>query len=153
MDANGIIAAIYDETLQALRISPEYGPTGRELACAESAALQTGITTVVDLTDLTLSFSVESRPVYVEVLTAYTFVLTSSSTAGIQITDAANVVKRASGQLFAANAGAPLRVVERIAANTGAVVRKARILRTAGSGTISNGVDATYVSFIRAIEA
>lgn len=159
MDLNGILSAVYDESLQALRISPEYGPTGRELAYAESAVVQATITTVVDVTGLLIpDFTVGTRPAYVEALLPFVFPVTATGIAVGTITNSANVVQRTgyAGLPSLTITGVLLRVDWRIntpGTYSGYKVRINRLGGATGGGSITNNLDATTISRVRVIEA
>lgn len=127
--------------------------TGRELAYAESNVAQTGITTTAtDLTNLSITFTVTSRPVHVEVDTPIVFSSTSGTIFVLTITDENNVIKRSAvSMIAAANASITARVRERIT-TPGTYTRKARIVRSAGAGTVNNNFDANTYSTIIATE-
>lgn len=129
------------------------GASGRELASAVSTTNQTGISTVTDLTGLTITFTVGARPVVVEAYLPYLFSATLASKPTVTITDENNVIKRSATLDLALNSGEPAYVRERISV-AGTYTRKVRLLRTSGSGTLNNNVsgDTTYVSSIRATE-
>lgn len=127
----------------------EQGPSGRELAYAESAAVQSGIATATDVTGLSSgSFVVGSRPVLVEVILPYVPVASAAANVILQITDAAGVVKRQSAVApVASGAVVQMRCVERIS-TPGTYQRKAQLVRFGGTGTIGNNLGATTVSTI-----
>lgn len=133
-------------------------PGPRELARAVGpTTAQTGITTVTDVSQLTISFTVASYPVEVEAFLPWVVASAAGQANGdMQITDNANTIK-AYGlvSMYAASAfSAPGRAVERIV-TPGSYVRKVRIERVTGTGTIgvaAAGSEATTDGYIRAIE-
>lgn len=131
--------------------------SGRELAYAESSTQQTSIgTSFVDLTGLSITFTVRSRPVMVESFhPAVLSTIGVASSALLAFRDESNVDKKwALQNLPTANAFYIMTNRERI--NTpGTYTRKASLGRNGGSGTLthgSNGSDAKYMAFIRAVE-
>lgn len=128
--------------------------TGRELAYAESSVVQSGLTTVeTDITNLSITFTVTNRPVYVEVFLPYLLAVTNSVTASVKLTDEANVLKRLvpvtlGGASYFGEAFLRARI-----ATPGTYTRKARIVRVLGTGSITVNADATTVASIRAVAA
>lgn len=122
---------------------------------AESTVTQSSITTVVDLTGLSVTFTVTDRPVYVWGWLARVAVDNFTGMAATaRITDEANVTK-AFGLLDFARAngiGSILVGFEKIT-TPGTYTRKLRLERTAGAGTITNNLNAaTIVSRLVATE-
>lgn len=116
---------------------------GLDLAYAELASDQSTITTEVDLTGGSITFTVANRPVYVELFLVSLQQQTNAGLVTVRITDAANTQKGAAsftvttaGQFFG------LRVLERIA-TPGTYTRKGRLNSTVASvrhlGTSSVG--------------
>ena len=130
----------------------EQGPSGRELAVAESTVQQTGITSITDLTGMSITFTVGTRPVWVEVECPVVGLTTVGAAAILTISDGANVSKRSAAIYCAvANETKPVTVKERIS-TPGEYTRKVRLARS-GAGTASNGAgNALYTAHIRAIE-
>lgn len=129
------------------------GPSGRELAVAESTVAQQNITAVTDLTGLSISFTVASRPVYVEVLLPWVNISSAAATGSASIADASNNPIRytAFGESIQGYTFG-VQIWERIS-TPGSYTRKVRIQRTGSTGVIANNFDlATIVSTIRAIE-
>jgi hypothetical protein len=132
------------------------GASGRELASAESTVRQTLISTATALTGLSITFTVGSRPVWVEVDLPWMAVTLAGTVFAVEICDttsgsggwkqlAAYTCAR-DGQQMVGHA------VERISA-AGTYTRQVRLERTGGTGTIANNFDVAYVvSSIRAIE-
>ena len=120
---------------------------------AETTVAQSGITgTAVDLTGLSITFTVTTRPVLVEVHLPWLTTSAATTNAWVSITDEANAVKStASASLAVASAIASITVQERITA-PGTYTRKVR-LQKSGTGNVGNGFNAaTVVSRIRATE-
>lgn len=112
----------------------------RIIAEVESEAAQSGITTVTDITAMSLSNFVVSNKAFVILDLAYTFSNTSGQAYEASITDGSNAVKaKAPITCAAVNALNPCLVTERIA-TPGTYTRKGRIARIGGSGTV--GVNA-----------
>lgn len=129
------------------------GASGKELASAESTTVQSGISTMTPITGLSITFTVGSRPVWVEGVTGYTYSGAGAVGGAIFITDGANAVKRQGGySTDAANFGASPIARERIS-TPGTYTRLLQVSRAAGAATVTNGIDATTVSSLRAIEA
>lgn len=130
----------------------ENGSSGRELDSAESDAVQTGITTVTDLTGLSITFTVGARPVWVTLDLPYVLVTAAGAIAQAQITDAAGTVARAASFRAAiVNHSGGVRVRERIA-TPGTYTRKARLALIFGTGSCTNNFDATTVATLVATE-
>jgi hypothetical protein len=120
------------------------GPSGTvELAYAEMTTAQSTTNTSaspVDLTGLTVSFTVGTRPVYVifnaVVYTTIVAAAAFSNKTWVQITDASNVEKRSqsiTGPIT--NGTSAMWFFERIPAGTGSVTRKARFYVQGTSNT------------------
>lgn len=127
--------------------------SGRELAYAESNATNAGISTIyVDITSLTISFDVVSRPV--EVVGFLPYVIPSAATTVVAaIRDGADVDKATSAdQRASAIFFAPLVIKERITI-PGSYTRKVSVKRFGGSGTIAVGTaGSTYFASISAVQ-
>jgi hypothetical protein len=111
------------------------GASGRLLTDASSDVYQSAINTVAtDLTGLTITFTVGSRPVECRLFLPW---VTGTEVCGAaaQITDAAGTQKALSGTNFAA-AGAPgnILVIEKIT-TPGTYTRKAQLVRYLGAST------------------
>lgn len=103
---------------------------------AEAIASQTGITTAVDITGLSVTFTVGSTPWVVEGFVPYIVAATAVVTMALNIADAANTTIRSAAQTIGASGqAAHMRVEERIS-TPGTYTRKLRIARTGGTGTI-----------------
>lgn len=116
----------------------------RVLDLKTSDAAQTGIgTAYVDITGLTITFTVGDRPVQVE---AYLPWITPSAamTVVAAIRDDANADKEVSGEQVAGAHIVHMRVIE-IITTPGTYTRKVSLARSGGSGTIANnaGFDTT----------
>ena len=131
----------------------EQGPSGRLLDEAESTVAQTGITALVDLTGLTITFNVGTRPVLVTLELPWVTITAAGISAFAVIADAANVTKRICGsspQLATAPQGVSLS--ERITV-PGTYTRKARLQRYGASGSVGNNADvANVVARLAAVE-
>lgn len=103
---------------------------------ASATAQQAGITTEVDVTGLSVGFEVGDTPWIVEANIPYALAVTNSIAATLRITDAANTVKSAISMTLVAAAAGSLRCEERIT-TPGTYTRKARVLRSNGSGTLT----------------
>lgn len=128
--------------------------SGRELAYAESSTVQSGITTVVDLTGIdTGDFTVGLRPVYVTLFLPLAYPVTNANIAVVTITDTSNNVTATGygGLTSTTLTGVPITVTERIS-TPGTYRRKGRIARS-GAGSITNNLDATTKTFIRVVTA
>lgn len=125
--------------------------SGHELASAESPIVQTGIAaTPVDITGLTVTFDVVSRPVIVEVYLPYILSVTNAVTWKAQLTDAAGVLTEGvAGQMTAATQWNHARIKERFTV-PGTYTRKVQVLRVAGTGTITINADSTTTASIDA---
>lgn len=131
----------------------EQGPSGRELAFASSTVSQTAIAgTAVDLTGLSVTFTVADRPVYVELDLPWVTASAATGTASAVIADGVGAVVRYGSRSFAASQVHSMRVVERIS-TPGEYTRKAQLQRAAGTATFNNNLNlATIVSTLSVIE-
>jgi hypothetical protein len=129
---------------------------GVELNYAQITSTQAGISTLADITGLTIAFTVGTRPVMVEVFIPLYTQVTSSGTPLFFITDNSNnEIARGGGFTVAAAAnGGGLMMRTRLAAGTGAYTAKARAQTTAGTLTInaSNTGASTYHPYIQALQ-
>lgn len=126
---------------------------GTELIYAESTSSQTGVSSVVDLTGLaSITFSVTSRPVLVQLWCPFVYGSASTAVPRIQIADGSNTIKsEIAPTIDAANGALPLNCYEHLT-TPGSYTRKGRI-RVTGTGTANCGVDSTqFTAFIRAIQ-
>lgn len=123
--------------------------SGKELAYVESATVQTGITTITDITGMTIpDFTVGARPVYIEAETGFTYPVTAIASVVLQIHTAANVLviptaTKTVGLNSTTNTGAMVRVKARLTTPGLYSGLKLRIARGVGTGTITNGFDAS----------
>lgn len=126
---------------------------GIELGYAEITAAVTGISTIADVTGLTITFTVGVRPVMVEAVFPLVGQVTSTGQPTLFITDGSNVdLSRVQFPSMTAATFDGGRVIKRrLAANTGAITTKVRAQTTAGTVSIF-GSGTTYQSFIRAYE-
>lgn len=133
----------------------DQGPSGRELGFASSTTYQSGVAgTAVDLTSLSITFTVLNRPVYVEVDLPYVQASAATGIGAAVIADGSNVVKRYTFASFVASASMPMRVFERIS-TPGTYTRKAQLVRSTGTATFANNYNpatATVTSSIKATE-
>lgn len=134
----------------------EAGESGRELAyVAGSATAQTGISTITDVTSLSVTFTVRANhPAYVHAELPDVSVASAASTARMSITDEANDPKARSRAGFdLTNTAREMHAMERITA-AGTYIRKVRLERTAGSGTLSvnSGSDADAIGHLYVVE-
>lgn len=134
----------------------EAGSSGRELAyAAGSATAQTGISTITDVTGLTVTFTVRAaHPAYVFAELPDVSVATAASTGRMSITDEANDPKaRTRAGFDLTNTAREMHAMERITA-AGTYTRKVRLERTAGSGTLSvnSGSDADAIGHLYVVE-
>jgi hypothetical protein len=133
-------------------------PGPRELARAVTATAQTGITTVTDLDSLSISFTADKYAVEVELFVPWIYASTAALNGSVEIYDTTNSATKSLSLVACHGSGthsAPGRAIERIAAGAGARVRKGRISRSSGTGTINVSVASTesYTGgFIRAME-
>lgn len=144
---NGLLATPQKRGVPPLQLAP------KELAFASSIIQQATITTVTDLTGLSISFNVVQFPVEVLLWVPYMAANTASLSGAVDITDAANTVM-AYGLwgLFASGAFGNAYAIERIT-TPGAYSRKGRIERIGGSGSVTvNGNLANSISYIMARE-
>ena len=105
---------------------------------ANATANQTGITTVVDVTGLTVTFTADSSRIYRT--TAYVFAavqLTAQGYPGFSITDGANNTKQGSSILLATGFQAPLCVTVYESGLSGSTTRKVRAETNAGTLTLA----------------
>lgn len=145
---NGLLLGSGRKIPQPLLLTP------KELAYASGTAAQSGITTVTDITGLTITFTVGQFAVEVELFVPYVLSATAAVNGDVQIADNANAVT-AYGliSMYASGAyTAPGRAVERIT-TPGTYTRKGRIERLSGTGTISVSAGvSTTTSYIKATE-
>lgn len=127
--------------------------SGRELAYASSTVQQTGISSATDLTGLSITFTVGSRPVDVELWLPWVQCTDSGATAAGLITTLTNTQTAAGGTTSpAASAIIQIGCTERITA-PGTYDRKARLFRASGTGTLTNNSGlATTAALLRVIE-
>lgn len=125
----------------------DQGPSGREIAYAESTVAQTGITTATDITGLVVtSFTVSTRPVVVEAFLPGIYGTTIGTGLQVFIADAANAVTAQAGFTCAVEYDVrPIIARERIT-TPGTYTRKVRAARNAGTGTVGNGFDLAAVT-------
>lgn len=138
MEANGALANAYDSDARAIRMT---GSRGQELAYIEQNDDQGPITSVVDLTNLSRTFTKSAGPAYVELFCPFISVASNTATVNIYITDGSNNVLAKSGMQMAAGTGIPLRCQARITGAAGSYTVKGRVIRTVGTGTVTVGVD------------
>lgn len=127
----------------------------RRLAVAENiSTTQTTITTVVDLSGLSISFAVTIYPVKVRLYLPFMYGSLAGSQALVSITDAANAAKSTAAPTSPVANGAPSPVVlEEEILVAGSYSRKGRIALNSGGGNISNYADAAgFRCFIEAVE-
>jgi hypothetical protein len=128
----------------------------RELARAVTATAQTGISTVTDLNNLSITFTVDKYAVEVELWLPWTYSSTGLVNGVGTIYDTPGAVNKAQS-LFnhpAGGAYAPVRTIERIT-TPGTYTRKGRIERASGTGTINvslAGAESTTGGYIKATE-
>lgn len=125
---------------------------GAELAYAESTTgTNPTFTTTADLTGVTVTFTVTSRPVYVEACLPYSQIGAGGTAINMIIADAANTIIRTTGETVVASATLnDVRLEERI--NTpGTYTRKIRVSGTGGTVTVFNS--ATTPPYIKAVAA
>jgi hypothetical protein len=129
---------------------------GIELGYAQITATQASISTLTDITGLTIAFTVGTRPVMVEVFIPLYTQVTSSGTPLFFITDSSNnEIARGGGFTVAAGANAGgVMMSTKLPAGTGSYTAKARAQTTAGTLTInaSNTGASTYHPYIQAIQ-
>lgn len=124
----------------------------RELAHSDTDTTMAAITAVADITDLaSLSFTVTDYPVYVVLFVPIISSASNASQVAISITDAANAATANAFINLASGQSDCLQAVERIS-TPGAYVRKGRVQRTSGTGTVSLGLTATEVTYFYAAE-
>lgn len=130
----------------------------RELARSQMTTAQSGITTVTDLQNCSIGFTVVSYPV--DVILGAPWVAASAAgqaNAHIEIYDTTNsaIKQYALASMYAASAYSTTPIaVERIT-TPGPYVRKGRIVRDTGTGTLSVGVgtaEAATGAWIKAVE-
>jgi hypothetical protein len=138
-------------------IVPSGVASGRELAYAESTVQQTGIGAAsVDVTGLSITFTVGTRPVVVEAFLPWCIASADGDSFVVEIQDGAGTALT-QGAFSSPGAGKAdqLRATQRIT-TPGAYTRKAAVHRTGGAGTLTvndaAGLPDT-VAFIRAVEA
>lgn len=132
-------------------------PGPRELARSQMTTAQSGITTITDIQNCSISFNVVSYPVDVELFCPWISSATGLVNGDVQVYDTTNSAIKAYGlvSMYAAAAyTAPGRAVERIT-TPGPHVRKGRVERVTGTGTLSVGVSTAEPAtgaWIRAVE-
>lgn len=130
---------------------PAFNPVSRGiLASATCTTSQTGISTATDITGLSITFTVGSRPVIVRAtLPAYQ---PSDTTTGVNwvLTDASNTVTSSSLGSSTAATYSSVSVEERFT-TPGTYTRKVRAARQ-GTGTISTVVGTTLPAVVEALE-
>jgi hypothetical protein len=135
------------------------GSSGRELSYVETAIVQTGITTVVDITGAVLpDFEVTDRPTWIEAETGFTYPVTAVCSATLSIVTAANALLTPTSigsmpLLSTTVTGARVRAKARVTTPGTYVGVKLRLARLVGTGTITNGFDASTPTTCRVIEA
>lgn len=122
--------------------------SGRELAYAETSVQQTSITAIVDITGLSITFTVGSRPVEVELILPWILGAADTWAAGT-IADNADTGLRVAGTSVRTSTPGNLYVSERIT-TPGVYTRKGRLQSIAGVS--NNSGLSTTVSVLRAIE-
>lgn len=136
---------------------PKYESTansaGTVLDKATTIVAQTGITTApVDLTGLSISFTVGTRPVEVEMHLPFAYCTTAGPVGRASIATGAGVEQRS--VVFAspfANTPPSDIVVKELITAPGSYTRKGMFGRNGASGTFANGIDlAQYTSQIKA---
>src|ERR1044071_10423548 len=115
----------------------ELGPSGKELAYAEVSTEQSGIGgTLTDITGLTITFTVGTRPVHVESYSPVVYASAAPTNILLCICDGAGTVKKQTGFYFNNTLDSRFVIVrERITA-AGTYTRKLRAYRNVGSGNI-----------------
>lgn len=125
----------------------------KRLARAESAgSSQTGITAEVDITGLSVNFSVSDFPVKVRLYHPFVYSGADLDQILMSITDAANVVKGATGFGASGAAGLNWLMAEEEILVPGSYTRKGRIKRNTGSGSANVYTDAFFIAYIEAFE-
>jgi hypothetical protein len=128
--------------------------SGRELAYASSTVAQTGITnTATDLTGLSITFTVGSRPVDVELVLPWVTATAAAAVPAGVISDLSDTQMAVGAFTSAAASGiGQIRCIERLT-TPGSYNRKGRLFRAGGTGTVGNNSGlTTTASVIRAIE-
>jgi hypothetical protein len=125
----------------------------KRLARAEQVSGgQTGITTIVDLTGLSIGFTVTDFPVRVRLVYPFVYNSLAAAVAQMNITDAANTVTQyAVYTAPAANTGGRM-IAEEVITVRGTYTRKGRMLLNSGGGTVNTFADAASIAFIEAVE-
>lgn len=124
--------------------------SGRVLDEAESTVQQTGITTAVDITGLSITFDVADRPVLVTLWLPYVTAVSQAANALPIIADETDTIKATSSTYLAASTISHCQAVERIT-TPGTYTRKGRLARS-GTGTLTNSAGiATTTSRIYAV--
>lgn len=125
---------------------------GVELAYAEKTTNVTGISSAADVTGLTISFTVGTRPVMVEAVLPLVGQVTSTGQPTVFITASDNSAYSSAQPPSIAATGlyGGFVIKKRFAAGAGAVTTKVRAQTTAG--TVSIFSDVTRPSYIQATE-
>lgn len=147
----------YGDGVTAWNSLPKYEPvgSGTVLDIATSTVAQTNITTApIELTGLSITFTVGTRPVEVELYLPFAYGNTANVAGRASIADASGTEIRStlvtpSGVNTVDKATV---VKERITA-AGTYTRRGRFGRNGGSGTFANGIDlAQYTAHIKAVQ-
>ena len=153
MEMNGVLANVYDEDAQALRVSGY----GGELGYAEITSVVTGLTGVgaanrADLSPpLSVTVTVGTRPITVEA----SFTSGSSDTAdrggGIAIVEGTTILAQSQGHSSFANLGFPIKAKIRLEPSEGEHTYKVMGYALVG-GTFTPLVGSSSPAFIQVIE-
>lgn len=115
----------------------------------QATANQSGITSITDITGLSITFTAESDRYYRTTLyIAYYQQETSQNYPVIWITDGSNATKQAYTHLFPASAGGPAHVVLLETGLSGSITRKARASTPGGGLTLTASASQPMQFFI-----
>lgn len=122
------------------------GLPGGYIGYAQAVTNQAGITTEVDVTSLSVTFTAFADRRYK--ITALANVLSAGNIrALLKITDGSNVVKAGAYNQLATTTGT-LTAVEVVSGLSGSITRKARLLQDSGTGGLTVVASATIPAFI-----
>ena len=123
---------------------------GQEMGYAQITADQTTITSVTDVTGLSVTWTAISSRVYLLTVDASVGSSVADDRVGLYITDSANNIKaqRFSNGLRTASAELGMQVMYRVTGLSGSVTYKVRAIRASGTGNMTVYASSTAPSFL-----